>query len=395
MQDSPLHLRVFGLDAEIALPETSRADLEAQWAWCLPEAPQQRDILTLEGESTSLASDRLTLTRADDLTEGEPHEADYRVTTSLTSAAITRRSGTLVMLHAGAVANASGRVVALVAASGMGKTTATHHLCTQGGFAYLTDETLITNAQGEVMPYPKPLSVVIDPDEPHHKSQHGPDELGMNPPPDGPLSLGPFVLLERIRTGDIAETDPPSLDRVGLVEGLTAILPQSSAMPDVPGCLDLLARLAYRGGGIHALSYSEISETLPLVGQLFDLDPIEPDWHHIPGRWDAAGWKYGGLTPLHNINEITLKPQTELVRSAFVDALFTDDEELDLLVLIGNVPVRLRGIGAGVWLKAQSATTLRDLTQDCVDRFGEHPQAETLVEQAVRELLRNRALDLA
>ena len=57
-----------------------------------------------------------------------------------------------------------------MAASGTGKTTAARTLGRHLG--YLTDETVSVGPDLDVLPYQKPLSVVVDPDVPFRKRQH-------------------------------------------------------------------------------------------------------------------------------------------------------------------------------------------------------------------------------
>ncbi len=75
-----------------------------------------------------------------------------------TLAFIDTRRGSL-LLHAGACADAQGRVVVVHGGSGAGKTTLTAALA-QGGLAYLTDETVCVDpASFDIEPWPKPLTV--------------------------------------------------------------------------------------------------------------------------------------------------------------------------------------------------------------------------------------------
>ena len=100
------------------------------------------------------------------------------VTSEVTVAAILERAGELTMLHACGVADQNGAVIALVAKSGTGKTTASSQLART--FGYITDETVAIRPDGTVVPYPKPLSVKqATPGA--AKLQVGPDELGLKP----------------------------------------------------------------------------------------------------------------------------------------------------------------------------------------------------------------------
>ena len=71
--------------------------------------------------------------------------------------------GSKVLLHAAAIGDpATKRAITLVGASGSGKTTASRYLGQR--LAYLTDETtIIKRTTGAVVPYPKPLSVIVAP----------------------------------------------------------------------------------------------------------------------------------------------------------------------------------------------------------------------------------------
>ena len=105
-------------------------------------------------------------------------------------------AGARLNLHAGGVADRDGRVLAVVGASGAGKTTATRALARRLG--YVSDETISIEpgAPYVVHAHPKPLSVVVDPAEPRRKSQHGPDELGLRTAPPE-LRLHRLVVLHR------------------------------------------------------------------------------------------------------------------------------------------------------------------------------------------------------
>ena len=107
------------------------------------------------------------------------------VTSEVTIAAILERAGELTMLHACGVADPEGGVIALVAKSGTGKTTASSQLART--FGYITDETVAIRADGTIVPYPKPLSVK-QATTGAAKLQVGPDELGLKVAPENPAS---------------------------------------------------------------------------------------------------------------------------------------------------------------------------------------------------------------
>ena len=77
---------------------------------------------------------------------------------NVTLAALRCRAGEVLMLHAAGLATPDGRVVALVGPSGRGKTTVSRILGRE--FAYVSDESIAITADGAVVPYRKPLSVM-------------------------------------------------------------------------------------------------------------------------------------------------------------------------------------------------------------------------------------------
>src|SRR4029450_12926385 len=104
--------------------------------------------------------------------------------------------GQTVMLHAAGLSAEDGSVLALVAASGRGKTTAAVTLA-RHGLGYVTDETVAIRANGQVVPYPKPLSFVAGGDSGGPKRQHSPDDLGMRGLP-AELRLARLVVVDRV-----------------------------------------------------------------------------------------------------------------------------------------------------------------------------------------------------
>lgn len=397
-----IRLRVFGLPADLRVPPERADALRRQWSRCLPDSPTQRAVAPLgsEAHSPDAAPDvePIIVTRAPD-GDQDAHVADYRVTTTLTGAAIERRAGRYLMLHAGGVSDGEGRVAGLVAASGTGKTTATRHFCTTG-HGYVTDETLIVDGRGEVLPYPKPLSIVIDPAQPYRKTQHDPGELGMAEPVAGPLRLGPLVLLDRQRVdpedgadeGEAVDGAPlPGIRRVPLFEALAKILPQSSATPQVPGCLDVLARVAAAGGGVHELRYREITTTGPLLREAFAAAPETPFWRHVPGTWTARNGDASPYLEGSSAAEAPAAGGVPFVRTPFVDAL-SDEETCSALVLQGNTPVQLQGVGALVWNLCERPHTLADLVEACTAAFGAHRDGPRLVRDGVEAMLGARLL---
>lgn len=198
------------------------------------------------------------------------------LTSRITLAMIEQLVGSGVMLHSAVIGDPqSKRALALVGVSGSGKTTASRFLGSK--LAYLTDETAIITDEGFVTPYPKPLSVIVDPDAP--KEQQNPVEQGLNvvDRDDRSYELSRIVFISRDESA--AE---PRLERVPLHEALVFLSEQSSGLAKHPEGVVSLAKLVERCGGVWRLVYSEVKDTLPLVrellagGELPDASEVEP-----------------------------------------------------------------------------------------------------------------------
>ena len=307
--------------------------------------------------------------------------AEYTVTSGVTLRFIEARAGELTMLHAAGIADLdTGAVTALVAGSGTGKTTAAARLC-RGSFGYVTDETVAVCADRTVLPYPKPLSIITDGEV--YKQQHGPAELGLLPAPaDLSLSLSRIVVLERGRglEGDESDTadavdGSPSVAQVPLLDGILTLIPQISYLARMTEPLLSIVRLVQACGGIHRLSYDEIEHCEGPLRRLAAASPSE----------DADVEHLGSLSdPL---------PEPAVTgtfrRGAFLDGVRIDNE---LLLLVGDYPVRCSGLGATMWLSLDSPRTEAELLAICVELHGPHPDAATLVRAAIDQLSEHQVL---
>lgn len=180
---------------------------------------------------------------------------------AVTLAAIEARRGELWMLHAGAVADEHGNVVAIVGPSGRGKTTATRALGAH--FGYVTDETLAVAPDGTVLPYRKPLSIIEDPAS--DKAQRSASELGLGAPPPATLRLSAIVLLDRVPGGP----DEPVLAPFPLADALPELVEQTSYLGELPTPLARIAAHTAAVGGIHRVTYSESSGLASALAPLF------------------------------------------------------------------------------------------------------------------------------
>jgi hypothetical protein len=235
------------------------ASVSRTWDRCLdatgsPAATVVDALLDDDGEAVAAARG------AGAVAAGDERSLLDQLTVRLTLEAIASRHGQLWMLHACAVADpATGASVVLVAPSGTGKTTAAATLGRH--FGYLTDETAAIRADGTLVPFPKPLSVLVDGRRP--KRQASPDELGLLPAPTEPW-LAAIALLERTGAG------APSVEPVRTVEALPALAAQTSALQLLERPLHLVAGHLDRVGGLKRVRYQEASDLAPAVAELLE-----------------------------------------------------------------------------------------------------------------------------
>lgn len=306
-------------------------------------------------------------------------DVPYAVSRTLTNQSITRRTGECLMLHAAGLATPDGATVALVAASGTGKTTAGRVLGRRLG--YVSDETVAVEADLRVRAYPKPLSVVVDPADPLGKAEHSPDELGLVRAPAG-LRLAATVILERTQ-----EVEAPVLEPFPVVEAAALALPQTSALMSLTDPLDRLAEVLTAGHGPWHLRYREIADCADLLADLAgggapggELEAVTwstisgaaPRDPSLPDRPEGDG--PGGVEP--SLGAV-------VVRAPFDHALVADGS---VLVLRDLVPTTLPGIAATLWLATDGPTEVARLLDVAVEAHGPHPEAESLVVATVRSL---------
>lgn len=260
---APIALEVIGSRVDLALAGSGAAVLEksiaAAWDRCAAENPATPPAAVLEvvldenPEVVAEARRRGVLAGRDDLA------LMSSLSSALTLKAIELQHGRLLMLHACALADPStGNSVVLVAPSGTGKTTAAVTLGQE--LAYLTDETVAIGAGDVVVPYPKPLSLLVDGRPPKH--QVSPTELGLLPAPPEARVVA-VAMLRRT-----SEPMAPRVDTMPTLEALAAIAEQSSAIQLLPRPLHLIADLLNRTGGLRRISYHEVADAAPLI---FDL----------------------------------------------------------------------------------------------------------------------------
>lgn len=302
------------------------------------------------------------------------------LTSRITVAMIEQLVGSGVMLHSAVIGDPeSKRALALVGVSGSGKTTASRFLGSK--LAYLTDETAVISDEGFVTPYPKPLSVIVDPNAP--KEQQNPVEAGLNvvDPEDRGYKLTRIVLISRDE-----QAKEPRLERVPLHEALVFLSEQSSGLAKHPEGVVSLAKLVERCGGVWRLVYSEVEDTLPLVqdllngGDLPGADEVESlekytVEDHLPGVY------------LNGTIAVSRMPGTSGVRVG---------EDGPFLLLQDTALNELSEFAAECWLQAEGDISYDDLFARLAEIFEGLPAEaydENLSALAAGSMLWVRVID--
>jgi hypothetical protein len=244
-------------------PELARA-VAAAWDWCADDEAQQpheshrRLTVLLEDDAHLLA----TTAAGTDLFGTDLTMVMDRLSPVITRLAVTERAGDLTMFHACALADpVTGNTAVLFGPSGTGKTTLARTLGSD--FVYLTDETAGVTRDGLMVPYPKPLSILLAPRD-RLKHQVSPGELGLQPIGAGPYRLTALVQLRRIPDHEGEAT----LEVLPTIDALPEMVTQTSYTRLMERPLHRLAALAESVGGVRRATYAEAAQLLPVVRDL-------------------------------------------------------------------------------------------------------------------------------
>jgi hypothetical protein len=296
----------------------------------------------------------------------------------VTLAALKQRAGEVLMLHAAGLATDEGQVVVLVGRSGRGKTTASRVLGRD--FGYVSDESVGIEADGTVLPYRKPLSIIEDHD--HLKAQRSPKELGLRPLPDRALRVAALVLIER--DPGVAE---PRVERLDPAEGIVGLAEQASYLGRLPHPLRTLWSHVVAVGGVHRVTYSDAATLAPVIAQLAGREPSR-----VAGQGESeppAAEPLRAAPATTSVSQYRSAPTYR--RVPVLDTLALDDERLALLVHHGGKTPRvivLDGIAPTIWAATAEPTLLAAIAEAAIARHGEPPgtDAATLVAQSVAQL---------
>ena len=268
-----MHVRLEALEVRLEIVcGGSRADdladsVRKAWDWCLvdpehdaAEPPDERLTVVLEPDVEALAAAR----KSSSLVAADLPTLMDRLSPMITRLAVTRRKNDLLMFHACAAADPrTGEAVVLYGPSGTGKTTLARTLCTD--LVYLSDETAGVTVELDVVPYSKPLSIIVNPGD-KLKEQVGPGALGLMPPRDLTFRLRGLVQLRR----DPEHRGEAGLERLATVNALPELVAQTSYTRDLERPLHRLADLAHAVGGVRRVTYAEAEQLRPVVRALLD-----------------------------------------------------------------------------------------------------------------------------
>ena len=316
----------------------------------------------LEGEwsADAVATDRPEL---------DDDAALAMLSTDVTLLALAHRKGdALWMLHAAGLADESGKVVVLSAPSGTGKTTAARHLSRR--YAYISDETIGVDARGGVIPYRKPLSVIL-PDR-MHKEQIALSSLdGGRPVPDA-LRIAKIVVLDRSDDGP----DVPEVEQLDLVSALELLAPQTSYLGDAASPLRLIGAILAATGGAVRVHYREVSTIDDVIAELLRLEASAIE---VPRRDEPA------------VVEFAEPSAGAFGRAEIVDELEIADGRVAVLQrsVEGTILRVLDGIGPAIWAAAASGRTIEEIVAAVIAEHGapEGVDADAAVGAAVQRLV--------
>lgn len=252
--------------------------------------------------------------------------AAYVASGLITRAVITALRGRYLLLHGAALAR-DGKAIAMVAPSGMGKSTAAVTLGAAPDVEYLTDECVIIDPRTwSVYSYPKPVSRVVSRD-PFFKADFAPAELGLAPGRE-PRALAGVYLLQR-------DGGAPQLENAPLVETLSDLAPLTSSLDALESPLGTVATMLDHVDSAQRVNYAESSGLGELLWSGVRKPSGERSWEQLP-PWNESTLATGDPARREQIR-----------RGQYQDALVGDD---GVAVLREGQVMRLAGLTALIWL---------------------------------------------
>lgn len=262
-----------------------------------------------------------------EVADGADEKVQHLLASEVTIAAIEARAHELWTVHAAGLADpGTGAVVALVAPSGTGKSTAAQHLGRR--WAYLSDETVGVDTTGTVLAHPKPISRVVEGS--FLKQQVSPDEIGLVAP-SGELRLGAVVLLER----DGRAT--PLVEEVPRAEAIARVGVETSYLARLPRPLHFINAALSHAAGVWRVSYGDLDGLEDVLEDLF-----ERAASHAGSARYAPVVQPGEMPSWEQSEEL---PDGHVTAASAADVL---DVEGERLLLVGERVVVLSPVAAAI-----------------------------------------------
>lgn len=280
--------------------------------------------------------------------------AQERLTVEVTLHMLRQWSGKASLFHAAALGDESSkRAVILIGPSGRGKTTAARFLGQH--FVYLSDETAVVCRDFSMRPYPKPLSVIVDPTLP--KQQLSPISAGLRAalPGDHSYRLSSIILLNRVAHVG-GQPLKPRLERVGLVDTLLTVVSETSGLETTPAGLGGFAEIVRHCGGALQLTYSEVSDTLPVFEGIFS------------GSTDLGSYVEEELVVVSHEGGMDGVAQGKLCRQPGSHAVFVEERSL---LMQADVLMEVSELAFEVWMRLEDPLSEAELRASLVRDFGE------------------------
>lgn len=279
---SPDHVFVDALGVCVHLELTGLTPAEsdhirALWAHCACAHAGETSVVIRAALDSNVL---VLLDTADfDMVLGSFPELCERLSSLITRTAVAERATSLLMLHAGGVADPqTGRAAVMVGPSGMGKTTATRILGRE--YVYVSDETIGFDAHLRIEPYLKPLALKDDlPASLGWKTQAAPESLGLRMTDAAAFDLGPLLFLDRIPTSaDGERAQGAQIVPIPADEAIHRLVEQVSYLASRETPIRRLRHLIEVAGGAYRVRYSEATSIAPVLAELFPgLRPVRYD----------------------------------------------------------------------------------------------------------------------
>lgn len=374
-----LRLRVLGslvvVVFEAGVTTELACKLQQVWSRCLDTRPEYHTAESHEMQSMGMTGGQrqysarvVTAIGTSNIAADTFEHFASQLTSVVTICGIEACAGELMMLHASGLADlTTGRTVALVGRSGMGKTTATRILGAELG--YVSDETVAVDRAGYLVPYAKPLSVIVD-ESPEHKRQLGPDELGLRVPPPA-ATLAAVVLLDRDPAAAEVKISP-----LGHADAMIELIPQTSSLARIHRPLQWLCSILDACGGAVRITYREADELRWLLPRVLERSAVSARWS--PAADDVSGPPDEGGLPPGLLRRAVVVDAVEIPRDGH--------EGTELIAMVGSNVVRLGGIAPAIWRAVRTPVGLGGIAERIASEVSLPEGYELPLAEAVERL---------